>query len=56
MNQLYAERGVLSEEHRESLGRYQVALDNQLSRMLKELREAQKWRLRAVEGEVVGQG
>lgn len=45
----FAEQGILDDKYRDSLERYQAALDNQLYKAMKELRQLQEWRLKTLE-------
>ena len=48
-NNAFAEQGILADQYRDSLERYQAALDNQLYKAMKELRQLQEWRLNTIE-------
>jgi len=51
--QVRAKRLVLSDDALQVFARYQTTLDNQLYKALKALREAQEWRFKTLEGELV---
>jgi hypothetical protein len=47
-NYAFAEQGILADQYRDSLERYQASLDNQLYKAMKELRQLQDWRLSTI--------
>ena len=52
--QVRAKKLVLAPDALEVFSRYQAALDNQLYKALRALRDAQDWRLKTLDAEVAG--